>query len=144
MGTVRLLPANSPTPTVQSLIPAEEHYSKIIFFHRNTSSLLTKSSLVIIKISEPSPKVTSCRLKPEPAKTLPNTTILHCKASIAWKCADLTKKLYKRQQDWPVGQSVQLPARLPASPRVGTPSSLIQKIKISYEKASKGWGLCFL
>lgn len=105
---------------------------------------LTTSSLVIIKISQPSPKVTSCRLKPELPKNLPNTTILRCKAPIAWKCADFTKKLYKRQQDWPAGQSVQLPARLPASPRVGTPSSLIQKLKISYEKASKGWGFCFL
>lgn len=54
------------------------------------------------------------------------------------------KMLYKRQQDWPASQSVQLPARPPASPGVGTASSLIQKIQIRYEKAPTGWEFCFL
>lgn len=116
IGTVRSLPSQLtyPNSVTHQAIP---HTSWGTLFQEDFFSIetpplfLTKSSLVIIKISRPFPKVTSCRLKPEPPKNLPNTTVLHCKAPTAWKCADFTKKSSIKGNK--IGQQASLSSFLP-------------------------------
>lgn len=120
MANMRSLAGNSPTwtrmHTRQSFTSTEERPSKRIFYHRNTTSLITKSSVLITKISQQFSRSDKLQTKTRAALKTPKLHNfynakhwLRGNVLISWKRSIKGNKIGRR-----ASLSSFLPGRLPA------------------------------